>query len=129
MNVHSIARMSGGSAYLWMAARARNALRRVLVFGIVGGVVFIAALIAFVLISTAAFVAASASAPLAPELIRRFGKLLASVLFFLVARALLTGPERLVKITRWLSGEKRGLKLIPGKLLTISRWPVSIFIR
>jgi Mrp family chromosome partitioning ATPase len=50
MNVHSIARMSGGSAYLWMAARARNALRRVLVFGIVGGVVFIAALIAFVLV-------------------------------------------------------------------------------
>ena len=42
--------MSGGSAYLWMAARARNALRRVMVFGIVGGVVFIAALIAFVLV-------------------------------------------------------------------------------
>jgi pimeloyl-ACP methyl ester carboxylesterase len=50
MNVHSIARMSGGSAYLWMAARARNALRRVVVFGIVGGTVFIAALIAFVLV-------------------------------------------------------------------------------
>ena len=50
MNVHSIARMSGGSAYLWMAARARNALRRVMVFGIVGGVVFIAALIAFVVV-------------------------------------------------------------------------------
>lgn len=42
--------MSGGSAYLWMAARARNALRRVVVFGIVGGVVFIGALIAFVLV-------------------------------------------------------------------------------
>ena len=50
MNVHSIARMSGGSAYLWIAARARNALRRVVVFGIVGGVVFIAALITFVLV-------------------------------------------------------------------------------
>jgi len=50
MNVHSIARMSGGSAYLWMAARARNALRRVVVFGIVGGVVFVAALIAFVIV-------------------------------------------------------------------------------
>src|SRR6476661_8176780 len=50
MNVHSIARMSGGSAYLWMAARARNALRRVVVFGIVGGVVFVAALIAFVVV-------------------------------------------------------------------------------
>ena len=45
-----MARMSGGSAYLWMAARARNALRRVVVFGIVGGVVFIAALIAFVVV-------------------------------------------------------------------------------
>jgi Mrp family chromosome partitioning ATPase len=42
--------MSGGSAYLWMAARARNALRRVVVFGVVGGVVFIAALIAFVVV-------------------------------------------------------------------------------
>ena len=42
--------MSGGSAYLWMAARARNALRRVLVFGIVGGVVFIASLIAFIVV-------------------------------------------------------------------------------
>lgn len=50
MNVYSIARMSGGTAYLWMAGRARNALRRVVVFGIVGGVVFIAALIAFVLV-------------------------------------------------------------------------------
>ena len=54
MNVHSIARMSGGSAYLWMAARARNALRRVAVFGIVGGVVFIAALIAFVIVPRSA---------------------------------------------------------------------------
>src|SRR5512132_321576 len=54
MNVHSIARMSGGSAYLWMAARARNALRRVLVFGSVGGVVFIAALIAFVVVPRSA---------------------------------------------------------------------------
>src|SRR4051812_31794147 len=54
MNVHSIARMSGGSAYLWMAARARNALRRVLVFGIVGGVVFIASLIAFIVVPRSA---------------------------------------------------------------------------
>ena len=54
MNVHSIARMSGGSAYLWMAARARNALRRVVVFGIVGGVVFIGALIAFVVVPRSA---------------------------------------------------------------------------
>lgn len=46
--------MSGGSAYLWMAARARNALRRVLVFGIVGGIVFIGALIAFVVVPRSA---------------------------------------------------------------------------
>jgi Mrp family chromosome partitioning ATPase len=37
-----------------MAARARNALRRVLVFGIVGGVTFIAALIAFVVVPRSA---------------------------------------------------------------------------
>lgn len=54
MNVHSIARMSGGSAYLWMAARARNALRRVVVFGVVGGIVFIGALIAFVVVPRSA---------------------------------------------------------------------------
>ena len=50
MTVRSMTRMGGGSAYLWMAARARNSLRRVTVFGIVGGLVFIAALIAFVLV-------------------------------------------------------------------------------
>lgn len=50
MTVRSMARMGGGSAYLWMAARARNSLRRLAVFGIVGGLVFIAALIAFVLV-------------------------------------------------------------------------------
>jgi Mrp family chromosome partitioning ATPase len=37
-----------------MAARARNALRRVVVFGVVGGVVFIAALIAFVVVPRSA---------------------------------------------------------------------------
>jgi len=50
MTVRSMTRMGGGSAYLWMAARARNSLRRVAVFGIVGGLVFIGALIAFVLV-------------------------------------------------------------------------------
>lgn len=50
MTVRSMTRMGGGSAYLWMAARARNSLRRVAIFGIVGGLVFIAALIAFVLV-------------------------------------------------------------------------------
>src|SRR5512132_140047 len=54
MNVHSIAPMSGGSAYLWMSALARNELRRVMVFGIVGGVVFSGALIACVLVPRSA---------------------------------------------------------------------------
>lgn len=40
----------GGSGYWWMAARSRNASRRFAVMGIVGGLVFIAALIAFVLV-------------------------------------------------------------------------------
>lgn len=50
MTVRGLTRVGGGSAYLWMAARARNSLRRVAVFGIVGGLVFVAALIAFVLV-------------------------------------------------------------------------------
>ncbi len=32
-------------------------------------------------------------------------------------------------ITRWPSGEKRGEKLMPGKLPTVSRWPVSMLSR
>lgn len=40
----------GGPGYWWMAARSRNASRRFAVMGIVGGLVFIAALIAFVLV-------------------------------------------------------------------------------
>src|SRR5262249_17757805 len=37
-----------------------------------------------------------------PELVRRFGKLLASLLFFLVARAVLRTSTRLESVTRWL---------------------------
>lgn len=40
----------GGTAYWWMSARSKNASRRFAVMGIVGGLVFIAALIAFVLV-------------------------------------------------------------------------------
>lgn len=40
----------GGAGYWWMAARSRNASRRFAVMGIVGGLVFIAALMAFVLV-------------------------------------------------------------------------------
>jgi hypothetical protein len=60
------------------------------------------ALVAFVLIAGAAFVAGAVSTPVPPELIRRFGKLLASLLFFLIARALLTSDARLTSLTRWL---------------------------
>jgi hypothetical protein len=61
-----------------------------------------AALIAFMVVAAAAFVAGGASSPIPPELIRRFGKLLASLLFFLIARALLTSQDRLARLTRWL---------------------------
>jgi O-antigen ligase len=60
------------------------------------------ALLAFVLIASAAFIAGSASAAVPPELIRRFGKLVASLLFFLVARTLLTTTDRLASLSRWL---------------------------
>ena len=40
----------GGGSYWWMSARSKNASRRFAVMGIVGGLVFIAALIAFVLV-------------------------------------------------------------------------------
>lgn len=43
-------RAFGGVSYWWMSARSRNASRRLAVMGIVGGLVFIAALIAFVLV-------------------------------------------------------------------------------
>jgi O-antigen ligase len=60
------------------------------------------ALVAFVLVIIAAFLAAGASSPIPPEMIRRVGKLVASLLFFLIARALLTTERRLFWLTRWL---------------------------
>ncbi len=60
------------------------------------------ALVAFVLVAIIAFLVAGATSPIPPELIRRVGKLLASLLFFLVARALLTSERRLCRLTRWL---------------------------
>jgi polysaccharide biosynthesis protein PslJ len=61
------------------------------------------ALIAFGAVAIAAFVAGGASAELQPELVRRFGKLLASLLFFIIARALLQDrPDRLAGLVRWL---------------------------
>jgi hypothetical protein len=77
-------------------------------------------LIAFVLIAGAAFVAGSASSPVPPELIRRFGKLLASLLFFLVARALLTTENRLTNLTRWLMLAGAGQGAIGAALMAVS---------
>jgi Mrp family chromosome partitioning ATPase len=47
--ISAMTRFTAHVPYLWMSARARNAMRRATVMGIVGGLVFISALIAFVL--------------------------------------------------------------------------------
>ena len=60
------------------------------------------ALLAFVLIAVLALVAGAAVSPITPELARRVGKLLASVFFFVIVRALLTKGDRLERLTRWL---------------------------
>jgi Mrp family chromosome partitioning ATPase len=59
-----MARSTASSSYLWMSARALNASRRVAIMGIIGGLVFVGALIAFVLVprqATRAAVAVAAS--------------------------------------------------------------------
>lgn len=43
-------RSPAGANYVWMSARSRNASRKLAVMGIVGGLVFVGALIAFVLV-------------------------------------------------------------------------------
>jgi Mrp family chromosome partitioning ATPase len=43
-------RLAGGVTYLWVSARARNALRRIAVLGGIAGGVFVVAIIAFVLV-------------------------------------------------------------------------------
>src|SRR5688500_20369200 len=53
---------SASSSYLWMSARALNASRRAAIKGIVGGLVFVSALIAFVLVPRQASKAAIAVA-------------------------------------------------------------------
>ncbi|MBV9601805.1 MAG: O-antigen ligase family protein [Chloroflexi bacterium] len=60
------------------------------------------ALIAFVLVAIAAFVGGSGIGSITPELVRRTGKLLASLLFFLIARDLLNTTDRLAGMTRAL---------------------------
>src|SRR6478672_12251709 len=43
-------RLAGGATYLWVSARARNALRRIAVLGGIAAGVFVFAIIAFVLV-------------------------------------------------------------------------------
>jgi O-antigen ligase len=67
-------------------------------FGVTG-----IALAGFVLVTVAAFVGGSPSSGLAPEIVRRFGKLIASLLFFVVARSLLVSSARQASLVRWLA--------------------------
>jgi polysaccharide biosynthesis protein PslJ len=60
------------------------------------------ALLAFVLVVVAALFVGGATSSVTPELLRRVAKLVASLLFFLVARAVLTTPLRLVRLTQAL---------------------------
>jgi hypothetical protein len=62
------------------------------------------AVMMFVLVALAAFVSGATVSAITPELVRRTGKLLVSVLFFLIAGSLLTNPDRLAKLTSWLMG-------------------------
>jgi polysaccharide biosynthesis protein PslJ len=59
-------------------------------------------LLAFVVVACASFAVATAAASVPPELVRRVGKLLVSILFFVVARSLLADSHRLEQLARWL---------------------------
>lgn len=59
-------------------------------------------LLVYVLIALACFVAGAASTGAPPELIRRFGKLVVSLLFFVVARQVLTSEPRVAVLARGL---------------------------
>jgi Mrp family chromosome partitioning ATPase len=50
MAIRVAPRLSGGPTYLWVSARAKNALRRFAVLGGIAGAVFVIAIIAFVLV-------------------------------------------------------------------------------
>jgi O-antigen ligase len=60
------------------------------------------ALIGFVIVACAAFLHASAMGSISPEMMRRFGKLVVSLLFFVVARTLLSSEQHLAHLARWL---------------------------
>jgi Mrp family chromosome partitioning ATPase len=66
-----MSRAAASSNYLWMSARALNASRRSTIMGIVGGLVFVCALIAFVLVPRQASKAAVAAVALAAGLQER----------------------------------------------------------
>src|SRR5687767_1056017 len=70
-----MARSTASSSYLWMSARALNASRRAAVMGIVGGLVFVSALIAFVLVPRQASKAAIAVAASLEEKVDTSGTL------------------------------------------------------
>ena len=59
-------------------------------------------LLAFGLTALAAFVVGATVTPTTPELVRRVGKLLTSVFFFLIARAVVTDADRVERVARWL---------------------------
>lgn len=50
MAIRANSRLAGGATYLWVSARAKNALRRVAVLGGIATTVFVFAIIAFVLV-------------------------------------------------------------------------------
>jgi hypothetical protein len=85
------------------------------------------ALLVFALVCIAAFIVGSGTGPLTPEMVRRTGKLLASFLFFLVARGVLDTTDRLAGMTRalMLAGAVQGaigaflMALSPLSQLTI----------
>jgi polysaccharide biosynthesis protein PslJ len=62
------------------------------------------ALVAFVCVSIAALVVGSGSTPLTPESVRRFAKLIASLLLFLVAANLMSTRQRLFRVVAALMG-------------------------
>jgi O-antigen ligase len=57
------------------------------------------ALVTFALVCAVAFAVGASVSPITPELIRRSGKLLASVLFFVIAGSILTSTDRLASVT------------------------------
>ena len=61
-----------------------------------------AALVGFVLVIGIAFIGGTASSSPPPELIRRVAKLVAGLLFFVIARSLLTHGNRVPELLRWL---------------------------